>query len=131
MKLLNGEIFTASRPLSKLVDKDFPVKVSIALRQLVTKLGESLKVIEDVRSGLVRKHGKGEGGNIEIITPDDPKGRPVSKSYPKFVAEFNELMTTEVEVDIEIVKVPAETDGKPLQMSVNDLVALEKFIKVE
>ena len=134
MKLLNGEIFNASVPLSKLVDKDFPVKNSIALRQLVNKLGEQIKLIEDVRQGLVRKHGK-EGlkgsGRLEIITPNDPEGRPVSKSYPKFIEEFAELMNQEVEVEFEIVTLPLEVDGKPLQMSVNDLVALEKFIEVK
>ena len=134
MKLKNGEIFSASASFAKLMEKDFPVKNSIALRQLINKLSEPLKVIEDVRQGLVRKHGK-EGlkgsGRLEIITPNDPQGRPVSKSFPKFLEELNELMLQEVEVEFEIVKLPLEVDGKPLQLSVNDLVVLEKFIKVE
>ena len=134
MKILNGEIFGAMEPLSKLVGKDFPVKASIALHQLVIKLSEQSKVIENVRQGLIRKHGKEDlkgSGNLEVITPNDPKGRAVSESYPKFVEEFNELMGQEVEIDFKKVTLPSETDGKSLQMSVNDLIALEKFIKVE
>ena len=134
MKLLNGEIFGAREPLSKLTSKDFDVSVSIALQKLILKLADPIKLVVEVQQSLIRKHGKEAlkgNGRLEVITPDDPEGRPVSKSYPKFVEEFNELMSREVEIDIEIVKVPIKTDGKALQMSVNDLTLLEKFIKVE
>lgn len=133
MKVTNGEIFSASGALAKLVQCDFPVKDSIALRQLINKLNEPFKLIEDVRQGLIRKHGKEVlkgSGQLEVIGFNDPKGRPMSKSYPEFVGEFTVLMAQEVEVDFEKVKLPAEIDGKPLQLSVNDLIALEKFIEV-
>lgn len=129
MKVKNGEIFGANESFSKLVKQDFPVKDAIALHQLVIKLDEPLKLIENVRQGLVRKHGKDSGGNLEIITPNDPKRRPVSKSYPKFIEEYNELMNQEVEVDFK--KVTLAIDGTSLTLSVNDLAVLEKFVEIK
>lgn len=58
MKLNNGEIFTASEPLKKLLEEKFPVKVSYGLAKLANKLQEQLKVIDDVRNGLIKTYGK-------------------------------------------------------------------------
>jgi len=136
MKLNNGEIFTASEPLKKLLEVKLPVKSSLALARLANKLQEQLKIIEDVRNGLIRTYGK---ENLE------QKGQlridPGDENFPKFVEQFNELMEQEVEVVLEKVKLPEKVVekcdkceaiiGKPLQIEASVLMALEKFIEVE
>lgn len=122
MNLKNGEIFNAIAPLQKLVDREFPVKVSYGLAKMANKLNEQFKVIDQVRQGLIKKYGVQEGQQISVKA-DGP-------NFPKFIAELEELMNQEVEVVFEKVKLPEEVDGKPLQIEPKILMALEKFVEV-
>lgn len=125
MKLNNGEIFMAREPLQKLMGEKFPVKVSYNLARLTSKLNEQLRVIEEVRNGLIQTHGEASKDNPQqiAISPD-------SKNFPKFAQELAELFNQEVEVVFDKVKLPEEVDGKPLQLEPSVFMALEKFIEV-
>lgn len=133
IKLYNADIFVAIPVIVKLGELDFPVTDSIELRKLRQTLAPPYEVITDVRNGLIRKHGqealKGSG-QLEIVGPNDPKGREMSKSWPKFMEETNELMIKEVEVDFKRIKLPSKIDDKPIPLSANDLDRIEKFIEV-
>ena len=123
MKLNNGEIFSAREPLSKLIEQKFPVKVAYGLAKIANKLNDQLKVIDNVRDGLIRTYGKEEEGQIRV-TPDD-------ENFLKFVEEVKELMAQEVEVVFEKAKLPEKVDGKTIEIEPSVLMALEKFIEVE
>ena len=134
MKLNNGEIFNAWEALNKLTPEGtkFPVRVSMAIVKLRTKLSEPYKEIEEVRNGLIKTYGKEEGGQTRV----DPE----YEGFPKFVEEFNELMAQEVEVVIEKVKLPEKVAttcdkckhnmDKMLEIEPSVLMALEKFVEV-
>lgn len=132
-KLVNGDIFEASDSFQKLVAMDFPIPDAIALRELVQKLDGPLKIIIDMRNGLIRKHGQDAlkvSGQLEIIGPNDKKRRPMSKSFPSFAKAITELMNQEVKLDFKKVKLPSKVDGEPIKLSVLDLDRLEKFVEV-
>ena len=133
VKLQNADIFVAMPVLIKLGEMGFDVDDSIKIRKLRQTLTPFQEVIDDVRNGLIRKHGqealKGSG-QLEIIGPNDSKGREMSKSYPKFVADLNELLGKEVVVDFEKIKLPSKIDGKPISFSANDMDRVEKFVEV-
>jgi len=109
-----------------------PVMISLQVAKLASKLSEPTRVIEDVRLGLVNKYGQTqESGEVAVIFPNDPLGRPTSLDWQNFAKEFEELMSAETEIDAEKIKLPQEIDGKPLQIEPSILIALEKFIDVE
>ena len=133
MKLTNGDIFASREPLQKLLDQKFPVKTAYGLARLANKLQEQLKVIEEVRNGLVKKHGeKDERGQL-LVKQD-------SKNWERFADEFNELMAQEVEVVFDKVKIPEKVAGtcdkchnnmdRALEIEPNILMALDKFVDV-
>ena len=134
MKLNNGEIFNANQPLGKLMQEKFPVRVSYGLAKLANKLNPQLKIIEDVRQGLVKKYGETDEETKQLAVKQD------SENFEKFVAEFNELMEQEVELVIEKVKLPEKVAAtcdachhnmdKMLEIEPSVLMALEKFIDV-
>ena len=132
-KLYNAEIFVAMPVLIKLGEMGFDVDDSIKLRKLRQLLSPFQEVIDDVRNGLIRKHGqealKGSG-QLEIIGPNDSRGREMSESYPKFVSDLNELLGKEIVVDFEKIKLPSKIDGKPISFSANDMDRIDKFIEV-
>jgi len=126
MKLLNGEIFDAREPLQKLIEKELPVKVAYGLAKMSNRLNEQFKIIEDVRQGLIRKYGEADEEH-----PQKMAVKLESENYPKFVAEMSELMNQEVEVVFDVVNLPLEVDGKPLQLEAAVFMALEKFVSIE
>ena len=118
MKLTNGDIWSAQEPLRKLIEQKFPVMVSYKLSKLVMKLNEQFKVIDEVRTGLIKKYGEtDEKGNTQV--------KQESESFPKFVEEFNELMAVEHTIDVEKVKLP-----EPFEIEPSVLMALDKFVEV-
>lgn len=133
MNLNNGEIFRAREPLMKLLEHKFPVKTAYGLAKLSNKLNEQLKIIEEVRMGLIRKYGeKNEKGSISV--------KQEGENWEKFVDEFNELMAQEVEIVIDKVRLPEKIAAtcdkcnhnmdRTLEIEPNLLIALEKFIEV-
>ena len=118
MKLTNGEIFGAREPLQKLMEEKLPVKVAYGLAKIAHKVDEQLKVIEQVRQGLIKTYGKEEKGQIKV----DPE----SENFQKFVEEFNELMEQEVEMVFTKVTLPETLEIEP-----QALMALEKFVDVK
>ena len=135
MKLSNGEIFVAREPLQKLMEQKFPVMVSYKLAKMVSKLNEQMKVIDDVRNGLIRTYGKPDKNNPQQITVP-----PESKDLAKFAGEMNELLSQEVEVVFDKVKLPEKVAGtcdkcghnmdRMLEIEPSVLMALDKFVEV-
>lgn len=136
MKLTNGEIFRAKEPLAKLMVQKFPVRVAYGLAMLTNKLGSQLKVIDDVRNGLIKTYGKPDPDN-----PRQIKVLPDSEGFDKFVEEMSELLSQEVEVVFDKVKLPEKVAAtcdkcnhnmdKPLELEPWILVALSKFIDIK
>ena len=133
MKLINGEVFNAKEPLGTLLQMELPVQVSHDLAVMAAKLTDQVKVIEDVRQGLIKKYGIiGEDGRLK--TKRDAKGNEMLDLPPdseaKLNAEINELMGIEVELVIQKVTLPTEVDEKPFKIKPVILMALEKFVGV-
>jgi len=135
MKLTNGEIFMAREPLGKLMEQKFPVKTSYGLAKLASKLNDQLKVIDDVRNGLIKTYGEPDKENSQQIRVD-----PEGESFGKFVEELNELFSQEVEVVFDKVKLPEKVAAtcdackhnmdKSLEIEPSVLMALDKFVEV-
>ncbi len=135
MELNNGEIFSAWDALNRLTPEGtkFPVKVSLGIVKLRTKLSDAYKEIEEVRNGLIKTYGEEKDGQIMV----DPKG----ENFPKFVEEMNELFAQEVEVVFDKVKLPevvaltcdkcSHNMDKMLEIEPSVLGALEKFVEVD
>ena len=137
MKLNNGEIFDAWEALNKLTPEGtkFPVKVSLGIVKLRTKLRDRYQEIEEVRNGLIKTYGKADKDN-----PMQIKVEPNSENFGKFAEEMNELFAQEVEVVIDKVKLPEKVAAtcdkcshnmdKMLEIEPSVLMALEKFVEV-
>jgi hypothetical protein len=125
MELQNGEVWAAWEPLSKLLEKEWPVKVSYKLAQMARLLREEYDLIEQVRSGLIKKYGTENGANQVSVDPE-------SEQMPKFILEYNELMEGAVEIAFtKKVVLPATADGQEIQVEPLVLMALDKFVTVE
>ena len=135
MKLNNGEIFAAREPLQKLMEIKLPVKASLGVAKLANKLNEKLKVIEEVRNGLVKTYGEKDPAN-----PQQFRVSPENEKFAKFAEELEELFAQEEEVVFDKIKLPEKVAAtcdkcnhnmdKMLEIEPNILMALEKFVEI-
>jgi predicted negative regulator of RcsB-dependent stress response len=117
MKFALGEIRGMKDPLVGLIDKEIPIKAAWKLNRLVKAFDKELGDIEEFRVGLVQKLGEeGEEGNVTVPTD----------KMEQFVAEFNELLSTEIDVEFESIDVDVFGD---VQLSAKDMMVLEKIFK--
>jgi len=115
------------------MEQKFHVKVSYNLAKLAQKLDGPTKVVDETRKALVQKHGKSEKGGQPTIQPNTP-------AMEAFSEEWAVLMTEEVEVDCEKVKLPDKIAStcdkchhnmdKPYEIEGVVLLSLDKFIEV-
>ncbi len=137
MKLNNGEIYGDWDALNRLTPEGtkFPVKVSLGIVKLRTKLGDAYKEIEEVRNGLIKTYGTPDPENAQNIKVEQD-----SKNFPKFAEEMNELFAQEVEVVFDKINLPemvastcdkcSHNMDKMLEIEPSVLGALEKFVEV-
>lgn len=140
MKLTYGEINNAKGPLGELMKVKLPVKTSIELAKLATKLDAPIKEIEQVREGLVKMYGRPDPQRPSVVKVDaeiplvkDGKpvladGKPVmvaNPDYPRFLTEYGELMRHEVEIVVNKIALPETLEIEPTVV-----MALEKFVTV-
>jgi len=133
LKLSNGDVFLSREPLQKLMGEKFPVKTAYGLAKLSNKLNEQLKVIDEVRNGLIKKYGETDGkGNLQV--------KQESPNWIKFVEEFKELMAQEVEIVFEKVKLPENVAAtcdkcshnmdRRYEVEASILMSLDKFVEI-
>ena len=152
----SGEIFAAREPLTQLMQQKFPIMVSYKLAKMAQAVQVELKVIEDLRNALIKEYGApSEADPNQVTVPtiieklDDKgnvvmkDGKPVMVANPnlaKFLDEVNELMTQEVRLVIEKVKLPEKVAStcdkchnnmdRALELEPAVLLLLDKFIEI-
>lgn len=133
MKLTNGEIFNTKEPLQKLLAEKPPFAVSYGLAVLASKLDPQFGIIEKVRTGLFQTYGTPNPENPRQLIPpkpmieDNDKKMIENPQAIKFVEEYNELMSKEIEIVLDIVEIPSTVE---LTVEPAVLLALLKFIKM-
>ena len=133
MELTNLDIFSAKIPLQKLMELQLPVRTSYQVAKLSLKLNEQLKVIDEVRNGLVKNYGHPDKNGQLRVEPD-------GEGFQLFIGEFNELMEERVDIKFDKVKLPENVSStcdachhnmvKAFEVEPSILMALDKFIEV-
>jgi len=157
MKFSNREVLEAKAAMDELLQERLPVLVSWGLAATGSKLNEVVTRIATVRQQLLtsRQIGASQDGENTIlsvatnkqrldelaalegndITPEALAERASLLESSKAIigealTELETLMAQEVEIEIDIVAIPVEVDGKPLQLPGSILMPLQGMIKV-
>ena len=120
MEFTLNEVYGMTRNLTKLTDKELPVRISYRLLKLLKGCSSEMETLEKARIKLVEKY------------KDDPKEgdkegdiKVSDKNKEKFQEEFTTLLNEEVEIDF--VPISIEDLGD-ISLSANDLLPLQKII---
>ena len=121
MKVSNQQVWQARQPLQSLLDQRLPVPVSYRMLLLARAVNEQIKVIDEVRVGLVNRHGAPDGnGQIRVSEG--------SEHWGDWVRDYTELMTQEAELPVARVQLTGALEN--VQITPNDLLLLEPFVEV-
>lgn len=115
MKTTISKILNAKAPLEKLAAKDLPVKVSYRLAKLMQALNAEIRVYDEQRIKLCKKHG---------VLSDDGKKYDITDSET-FLREVTELLELEVETDVKPVTLTPD-----ICLTAQEIIYLEDFIEV-
>ncbi len=113
MKLTLKEIRDAQQGLTQLSQINMPSKSAYRVARVIRKIKPEVEDIENKRIELAKKH----GATSKASVPEE--------NVEAFGKEFDEFLTSEVEVDVQPITEEL-LDGLNLQPSA--LVNLEKFI---
>ncbi len=94
MKATLKEIWASQRALGKLTKVvPLPIKTSYGVGVRTKKLLTEIEEVEAKRLELVKKYGEAQSGTEQISVSEE--------NMKKFTDEFNELLATEIEIDIQ------------------------------
>ncbi len=133
MKVTNGEIFDAQKPLTELAPQKMPWKTSLAVLKIRDLIKPLAAQVEELRNKFIQEYGDEgpEGMSVKptILIPDpEHEGRMIPVPNPKwepFTKDFAGVRSVEVELDFEPIALPDSAELSPAA-----LMALEKFVKV-
>ena len=142
MKLKNLEALQAQRALSKLIEVDLPVKVSLDIALISNMVDVQARAFGLVRDKLLKTYSiKTQPGEIvgSIKFESTVKGETEeetsklqTENLEAFVEKFNDLMEAKTEdLQFKKIQLPKEVGGKPLQIKPEILKALVEFVEVE
>ena len=143
-------------PLGILLQQKMPIGVGFKLGQLAKAIQPDLAVIEGLRNDIIKEYGVADEVNPNQVTVPtiieklDDKGKPImdkgkpimipNPGFAKFLDEVNELMSQEVKMVVEKVKLPemvastcdkcSHNMDKALEIEPAVLMLLDKFIEV-
>ena len=124
MKLPLGRIVNSERALQSLSSKELPSGMAYKIFKNIKLLEPELSVFQDTNQQAIRKYGKEKDGQV-MIDVNDP-------SFAKYAEEINPVLLTEVEVDIEILKMSDLLDAldkAEATISVSDIASLEYMLE--
>ena len=122
-----SELLNSTETLQKLSQKDFKAKLAWSIARLLKAAETEIQSFNDTRMNLIKKYGeKDESG--ELITDEKGNCKIEPNAIESFSNELNELLNTEVEINVNKIKVDQleEVDFTP-----SEIVILEPFIEFE
>ena len=121
MKITNGEIFNTKEPLDKLMAAKLPIKTCYQLAKIAKLLSDQIAIIGQMRDKLITTY-----GTLPEKGPPRPQINPTDDAWPKFAEELGVLMSEEVELEFDVVKLPLS-----IEIETYVIFALEKFVQLE
>lgn len=118
MKVKLASIINSVEGLNNILKKELPVKAAYWLTKLSHKLESEIKQFTETRNRLIKKYGE-QKDNDWLVNPED------KEKYEKFKNEMEELLNTEVDIDINPIAIKQLGDVK---ISAIDMMAIEPFL---
>jgi len=122
IKLKVKDVFDMDSVLTKLVERDLPIKISFKLGKFVKALLDQARGIEESRVALMKKYTKQDDNGKFIIDPDKAED---------FRKEFDELLKEDITLLLDPLPYSILTEIDYLSISTRDMMVLSPLFEDE
>ena len=121
-----NDLINSTETLQKLAKKDFKAKLAWTIAKLLKLVENEIQGFNDTRMNLINKYGVKDAEG-QLITDDKGNCKIEADSLEQFTNELNELLDTEVELNINKIDMNLLED---IDFTPADMVALEPFVDI-
>ena len=122
-----SDLLNAAEVLQELSKKQLKARLAFDVSRLLKAADAEVTQFNEARMKVIDKFGE-KDENGELSTDENGNCRIVPANIPDFNNELNELISAEVELNANKIKMNALED---LDFTPSDMVVLEPFIEVE
>ena len=122
-----SDLLNATEVLQELSKKQLKARLAFDVSRLLKAADTEVTQFNEARMKVINKFGE-KDENGELSTDENGNCRIVPANIPDFNNELNELISAEVELNANKIKMDALED---LDFTPSDMVVLEPFIEVE
>ncbi len=130
IKVKIADIINGTEVLRKLSQADFKAKTAWQIARLLKSTEAEIQGFQEAREALVNKYGE-KNENGELVVDEKKNYKFMPENLEAFVAEFNDLVESEVEINANKLKIEQILEAEKADFSPSDMVALEPFIEMD
>ena len=124
IKIKLGDLVNSTEVLQKLSQTELKAKLSWSVTKLLKAADKEMQDFNEARMNLIRKYGE-KDENGELIMDQNKNCKIPEAGLQEFSAELNELMETEIEINVN----PLNIDGlEDKEFTPAEMAILEPFI---
>ena len=124
IKLTVGELVNSTEVLQKLAGMELKAKLAFQVSRLLKSADKEIQVFNEARMNLVKKNGE-KDENGELKTDEQGNCKIPPEFIETFSKELTELLTTEVEINANKLKIDEFGD---LEFTPAEMAQLDPFI---
>ena len=124
IKIKLGELVNSTEVLQKLSQTELKAKLSWAVTKLLKAADKEMQDFNEARMNLIQKYGE-KDENGELITDENKNCKIPEAGLQKFSAELNELVETEIEINVNPLNI---NDLEDKEFTPAEMAILEPFI---
>jgi hypothetical protein len=114
-----AQVVTSEKPIANILAAKLPVKAAYQLAKIGKTLGKELETFNEQRNKLITELGRVNGSGVPEIKAED-------ENFPEFVRQMNDLLSMQIKIDLDPVKLDAL--GDKAEIAPSDLIACDGFI---
>lgn len=124
IKVAITDILNGTEILQKLSNTELKAKLAWQVSRLLKAVDKEVQEFNETRMTVIKKYGE-KDENGELVTDDKGNCKIIAEEVNNFTAELNELVTSEIEINANKIKIE---DIENLNFTPAEMNALEAFI---
>ena len=122
-----SDLLNSTETLQKLAKKDFKAKLAWTVARLLKAAEAEIQNFNETRMNLIRKYGE-KDENDELLTDEKGNCKIPPENISVFTDELNELMSAEVEINANKIKMDLLED---VEFTPQEMAQLEPFVEMD
>lgn len=127
IKISMSDLLNCTETLQKLSQQELKARLALAVARVLKEAEREIQNFNEVRMNLINKFGEKDADG-QLITDDNGNCKILPEGVETFSKELNDLITTEVEINANKLKLD---DLENLDFTPSQMAMLEPFLQID